>query len=349
MRTQKTLLVLGAGASQGFGLPLGSGLRNAIAGDLNIMFDDDWGKKLESGSWEIVEALRLLVQRRDGNGGDINAHRHAAIQISGSMRLSSSIDEYIERHKDDALKVQCAKLAIAKAILEAERGSTIYADPRENSDPFERGSDSWLAYMLRDLTRGLGKDDLPAAFENVTIIDFNYDRCVEHFSYLWFQRIYDLSENESAEVCRKLKIYHPYGSLGPLSHEVAESRVPYGGEINSRRLIEISNRIQTYSEAVDELSHPSFLKSDLMTAKRVVFLGFGFHSQNISILGAAGSSRATLRCYATTDGIPGPRLEIIKSQLSAAMDVQAANGLFFEDFRGNCEKFWNEYGEVVVH
>ena len=110
MRTIRTLLVLGAGASQGFGLPLGLGLRNTIADDLNILFHD-WGNSLEKVGPEIVEALRSLVQKDEMGRRDINPHRHAAVQISGAMRLSSSIDEYIERHKDDILKVECAKLA----------------------------------------------------------------------------------------------------------------------------------------------------------------------------------------------------------------------------------------------
>ena len=98
--------------------------------------------------------------------------------------------------KSDLRKVECAKLAIAKAILQAERSSLIYADPQGRNDPFEKASDSWLAFLLRDLTRGLGKDDLSVAFENLTIINFNYDRCVEHFAYHWFQRVYDTSETE---------------------------------------------------------------------------------------------------------------------------------------------------------
>lgn len=249
MRTSKSILVLGAGASKGFGLPLGSELRNSIASDLNIMFDADWGQRLESGSPEIVEALRLIVGKDDNGRSDINGHRLAAVQIAGSMRLSGSIDEYIERHKDDLLKVQCAKLAIGKAILEAERKSTIYADPHGRKDPLEKASESWLAYMLRDLTRGLSKANLGDAFENLSIINFNYDRCVEHLCYHWFQRLYDLSESESAEVCNRMKIYHPYGSLGSLPYQAQSSNIPYGGEIRSHRL----NR--------DGTSHSDLLRS----------------------------------------------------------------------------------------
>ena len=79
--SRNTILVLGAGASFGFGLPLGSGLRNAIATDLNIMFDD-WGSNLQSGSHEIVEALRIIVRENDGQRGNINPHRLAAVQIA---------------------------------------------------------------------------------------------------------------------------------------------------------------------------------------------------------------------------------------------------------------------------
>lgn len=348
MRTQKTILVLGAGASQGFGLPLGSGLRTTIADDLNIMFDRDWGHSLESGSPEIVDALRLIVRTEDGTSGNINPHRTAAVQISRSMRLSSSIDEYIERHKKDSKKVVCAKFAIAKAILEAERKSTIYADPQGRNDPFENAADSWLAYMLRDLTSGLGRDDLSSAFENLTIINFNYDRCVEHFAYHWFQRVYDLTEAESAVVCNDLRIYHPFGSLGPLPQQGASASVPFGGKSNAQRLIDIASRIQTYSEAVDEMTEPGFVASDLRAAKRLVFLGFGFHRPNIRILGAGATKRATLRCYATTEGIAEPRLELIRSQLAAAMHVEAPDGLFFENVKGNCEALWDEYGAVLT-
>jgi hypothetical protein len=312
------------------------------------MFDREWGQSLQSGSYEIVEALRLLVRGSDGARGDINPHRHAAIQISQSMRLSSSIDEYIERHKEDRLRIECAKLAIAKAILQAERSSSIYADPQGRNDPFENASESWLAYMLRDLTRGLGKAALPDAFENLTIINFNYDRCVEHFCYHWFQRIYELSETESAKVCENIKIYHPYGSLGPLPYQVANGGVPYGGELRPERLTKIAAEIQTYSEAMDEIARPGFVGSDLASARRLVFLGFGFHAQNVRILGAGGSKRPTLRCYATTDGIREPRMELIKSQIAREMQVEAPNGLFFEQVKGNCEAFWDEYGDVLI-
>lgn len=310
---------------------------------------DDWGRGLQSGSHEIVEALRSLARGDDGRAGDINPYRQAAVQIARSMPLSSSIDEYIERHRDDLLKVQCAKLAIAKAILEAERSSTMYADPREDEDPLAGSPDSWLAHLLRDLTRGVSKNDLGEALSRIVIINFNYDRCVEHFTYHWLQRIYDLDELSAGRVCGDLKIYHPYGSLGPLPYAAGDRGVPFGGEVRPARLVAIAETIKTYSEAVDELAEPSFVRASLSTIRRLIFIGFGFHAQNIRILGASGGQRTTLRCYASTEGIPEPRLDIIRSQLASAMRVEAPNGLFFDHLRGSCEAFWQEYGDVLLH
>jgi hypothetical protein len=346
VRAQKTVLVVGAGGSHKFGLPLGSGLRKIIADDLNIMFDE-WGRQLQSGSYEIVEALRLLV-RREGQGGDINPHRHAAVQIAGSMRLSSSIDEYIERHKTDALKLQCARLAIAKAILTAERESKLYSDYSIGSDFLDEASDSWISYLLRDLTRGLGRQDLDQAFDNVAVVNFNYDRCLEHFCYHWFQRVYDLNEREASAVCQKLKIYHPYGSLGELPYQNLTTNVPFGADPTPQRLVDVSRCIRTYSEAVQESEQPSFMAHDVADAKKFVFLGFGFHPQNVSILSAGDKERVTVRCYATTQGIRQPRMEIIRSQIAQTLRVKAPNGLYFEDLQGTCEDFWDEYGDVIV-
>lgn len=111
----------------------------------------------------------------------------------------------------------------------------------------------------------------------------------------------------------------------------------------------MAHRIRTYSEAVAEDDPPSDVLSEISSARRIVFLGFGFHSQNVRLLGSSASKRPTLRCFASIDGIREPRLELIKSDLAAELEVQDPAGLFFEGVRGTCEAFWEEYGDVVVH
>lgn len=349
MRGQKTVLVLGAGTSKGFGLPLGQELRDTIARDLNIMFND-FGSRLQSGSWEIVEALRILIQQSEGSSGNINPHRAAAVQISNAMPLSGSIDEYIERHKDDPLKADCAKLAIAKAILEAERKSSIFIDPMRRVDnPLRNSSNSWIACFLRDITRGKTLAELDYCFENISIVNFNYDRCVEHFAYFWFQQMYDMAPEKASTVVSKLKIFHPYGKLADLPHENPTSHIAFGGEIDPHRLLQMARSIRTYSESVESGSEMLSLQDDLATAQKVVFMGFGFHSQNLSLLSIPKEkARATMKCYVTTSGISRARWELCKNEIAQKFNLRAPNGLFCFEKDGDCEAFWQEYGDVVV-
>jgi hypothetical protein len=349
LRNQKTVLVLGAGASKGFGLPLGTDLRDQIAKDLNIKFDD-FGLRLASGSPEIVAALRVLTLGSNGQSGDINPHRAAAVQIASSMNISASIDDYIERHQGNVLLVECAKLAIGKAILGSELRSKLFSNHlQETSDPFRHFAGSWLALLLRDLTRGKTTANLDTIFENISIVNFNYDRCVEQFTFLWFQRMYDLTPSEASEVANRLKIHHPYGMLAPLPHQNQSDHIAFGGELGAHQLVKIAASIKTYSESIDEGTEIEKVRMNLVKADRLVFLGFGFHQQNLDLLTVpVGSERATLRCYATTEGISLPHWEMIQSSISQALRVTAPNGFFCGAQKGTCEEFWNEYGAVVV-
>ena len=349
MRTQKTVLILGAGASRGFGLPLGEQLKSIIARDLRIMYDD-FGHRLDSGSHDIVDALRILVRdTKTGQRGDINPHRSVAVRISQAMGLSGSIDEFVERHRDDPKFVQCAKLAIAKAILEGEKKSSLYFDYRRNDeDLVGENSNSWLSMMLRDITRRLRPDEIPKAFSNIFIINFNYDRCVEHFAFLWLKQMYTFNDNEAAQICAKISIYHPYGKIGDLPHENPSKHIAFGGEVSGDRLVLIASNIRTYSESAQDEERLAAARTALAGAKRLVFLGFGFHEQNMDVLTVSNSSqRATLRCYATTKDISAPRIELDKESIATSFQIVPPTGLFFEQIPDTCEKFWEQYGEVV--
>ena len=293
MRSRPTALILGAGASKVFGLPLGSELRVQIARDLNIRFKD-FGNSLLSGSYEIVEALRLLTRSPDAHSTDINLYRKAAVQISEAMALSGSIDEYIERHSENKIKSQCAKIAITKAILEAERRSNIFRNQSQSSSIFSvKSSETWLAYFLRDITRGHTRNNLPLAFKNVTIINFNYDRCFEHFCLNWLQQIYEISEEHAGEIIKSLNVFHPYGSIAPLPFEKSSQSLAYGGEFDAHRLVKMATEIRTYSETIEDNEKILTVMESLEAVRSVVFMGFGFHQQNLDILKLPISEKRT--------------------------------------------------------
>lgn len=349
MRGQKTVLILGAGASKGFGLPLGDGLKAIIAKDLRISFDD-FGRSLESGSYEIVDALRILVRdQQTGLQGDINPHRAVAVRISNAMGPSGSIDEYVERHRNDSKYSDCAKLAIAKAILEAERNSTIYFDYRlDDDDLVGDNSQSWLSMLLRDITKRLTRDEIPDAFSKLFIINFNYDRCIEHFSFLWLKQMYNFTEIEAAQICSRISIYHPYGKLGDLPYENPNDQVAFGEKITGEKLVSVASKIRTYSEIGLDDKKLALAQNALIEAKKLVFLGFGFHEQNMEILTVPESNeRATIVCYATTKDVSNPRIELDKERIARSFRVKDPGGLFFDHVPDTCEAFWRQYGDVV--
>lgn len=346
---RETAIVLGAGSSKAFNLPLGAELKAIIARDLELKFDD-WGRTLKAGSPEIVQALQILVRSPEGRQGDINPHRTAAVEIADAMPLSASIDEYIERHSGDERKEICAKIAIVKAIIEAERKSTLYYDPMSaRGRPLSKASDSWLALMLRDLTRGFGAKNVNEAFVNLTIVNFNYDRCVEHFIYNWLQDVYRLSQQDASVVVQSILIYHPYGRIAPLDWENHQSGMSYGASYSPEALIRMAREIRTYSEVFEQDSGLFQIRERLKFVENVVFLGFGFHQQNMNILaGGEAVIERSLRCFATKSGISDPRWAIMRERIKSSFSIK--EDIFLEDysFSGHCEPFWNEFSDVIL-
>ncbi|NOZ75692.1 MAG: hypothetical protein GXO90_10050, partial [FCB group bacterium] len=66
MVRKKSIIILGAGASQEVGLPVGSELKNSISELLDIRFDED-GIKQISGDYSITAALRIAVNERENH------------------------------------------------------------------------------------------------------------------------------------------------------------------------------------------------------------------------------------------------------------------------------------------
>ncbi len=346
---RETALILGAGSSKIFGLPLGSELRDQISKDLNIKFGD-FGHDLISGSYELVDALRIVNRDPDGRAGSINQHRAAAVEIADAMPLSSSIDEYIERHREDEKKALCAKLAIAKAIIESERASTIYIDSqRERDRPLAAASHSWLAAFLRDTTSGFNASRVGEAFSQLTVVNFNYDRCFEHFTYNWLQEVYRLNRSEAAEVVNGIYIYHPYGRIAPLDWEDPSEGVSYGASLEVNRLIRMAHRIRTYSEAFEPDSGLFALKNRMTHVECAVFLGFGFHQQNMDLISIEEDfERGSLHCFATKAGISEPRWQVMSKRVANAFCVPGHRDIHDHSMPANCEEFWDEYSDVVL-
>jgi hypothetical protein len=138
------------------------------------------------------------------------------------------------------------------------------------------------------------------AFRNVTLINFNYDRTVEHFLYVWLQVKFALSEAEAQAAVSGLKIIRPYGTVGPLDWQDREG-VPFGSDVGQDldKIIKLSKSVLTYTEQNLTNEVRSEISTSINKARMIVFLGFGFHHQNMSLL-QGRSAEHWRKVFATT-------------------------------------------------
>src|SRR5262249_41066913 len=130
---------------------------------------------------------------------------------------------------------------------------------------------------------GLTREQAELAFTNLSLINFNYDRTVEHYLYFALQRYGRVSAEVAANAVASLKQVRPYGSIGnlPWQHNPGP---PFGGSPTGDNLFSIAQKnIRTYTEQQHEGTDQK-INEVLETARLVVFLGFGFHTQNMDVL-----------------------------------------------------------------
>lgn len=95
---------------------------------------------------------------------------------------------------------------------------------------------------------------------------------------------YGVSKEISAEACENIKIIHPYGCIGKLPWQTMKNGdvvFEYGHVENN--LSSVYNKIRTFNEE-NNCDNVSLVKKIIEDYELIVFLGFGFHDQNISFI-----------------------------------------------------------------
>src|SRR5215210_4547592 len=141
MFKRPTLFVVGAGASQEFGLPIGTQVADVIAQKLSFRLDDF--HRLVPGQGD--PKLLRLIQNRAGPH-ELQHYFDACNRIRNGIILSDSIDRFIDFYRNEKAVQYCGKIALAQAILEAEKGSALAVDPGNiyNTLDFRKSKESWL-------------------------------------------------------------------------------------------------------------------------------------------------------------------------------------------------------------
>lgn len=300
---KKTVFIVGAGASKEAGLPTGPELAEKIANFLNYKFDISG---LTQGDSDFYYAMRNHFKGRDA----IDNHIAAARQISEAVRLVNSIDNYIDIHRHDPRISILGKAAIAYSILDSENRSILRHDPRSSTRKIDLHtfSSTWLLHFGRALTSNVPLEDLDNIFNNIAIICFNYDRCIEHFLTLWLSSVYSINEDRSRQLVASLNIIRPYGTIADLT------AVPFGSPSVRQSIFRYSENIRTYTEQNQDVAITSAIHSTLSTAETIICLGIAFHPQNMRML-RSNMPWSVERVLASAIGFSANDAQDIKAEL----------------------------------
>lgn len=322
----QTVFVLGAGASAELRLPTGKELTEKIASSLRIKTSTF--NSVQSGDSLVLEALSALSAE---NGcQDIINEIQIANRISRGMPLAISIDNYIDNHRDDRMVAQVGKIGIAYQILKSERSSLLYTQkPRETGSQLSKLSGTWYVNFFKLITENCSLRDLEKRLREITLIIFNYDRCIEHFLIHALMTIYSLDESLAAEYVKKIDIFHPYGTVDKLPWQLEKgTATSFGEEVTGYRLYQLSRNIKTFTEGSDnESSELKDMRKQFRDAERICFLGFAFHPLNLRFLRSTWLDYELFpnerkRCFGTSLGISPSDIQIIKSELAEILKCE---------------------------
>jgi hypothetical protein len=337
---QKTLLIVGAGASNEVGLPIGSDLKSSIVDALSYHRQ---GGGIRD---EIID--RAIVSLANREPAQIHQYREACGHICDAMPQAKSIDNFIDQHSGDKRIELCGKLAIVRTILKAESLSKLFVDPSNiyNKVRFEDVEKTWFTGFWKLLTENCSVSDLEGRLASVAFVIFNYDRCIEHYLYHSLQNVYRIDAENAARLVGDIEIYHPYGTVGSLPWQSAANSVVYGGTPTVNQLLDLVSKIKTFTEGTDEKSSDVVaIRTHIRMAPRLVFLGFAFHKLNMKLLlpiPRGGREITQQRVFATARNMSFSDTNVVSGKLVDYCSIALAN-IHIGDSK--CNELFDEYSQ----
>jgi len=277
MITDKTVFILGAGASTPYHFPTAIELRYDIIYKFSKQFISahaEYSGKAESELDLPMDYKRLIKTFKDSS--------------------TKSIDLFLSRNNDYR---EVGKKTIAFLIGKYEMNSQF----REG---IAKPALDWYMHLYDILTKEISKpDDLIPFFENnkVSFITFNYDRSLEQFLYESFFNSFTTKREEIKRLFSKIKIIHVYGKLAPLPFETTYFHINYGSPNFYKDLEYLARNIKiVFEERKDDLSEAKQLISE---AQKIFFLGFGYADENLNALDFNRLIHQGSRIYGTGLGL----------------------------------------------
>ena len=248
----------------------------------------------------------------------------ASERIRGALPLALSIDSLIDTHAGNEEVELCGKLAIVRAILEAEKKSLPYVNVQDPDAKLNYSAlaKTWFSSFFQLLTANCRLEHLRDRFASVALVVFNYDRCIEHFLWHALQTYYGIDASRAQEELQGLRIYHPYGTVGqlalPRQPRVDGGSTLFGEKPGPTQLLQLTSQIRTFTEGTNrETTEIDLIHQNIAEARKLVFLGFAFHQLNMELLTPPGGcvDSKSVHIYASGKGISRADCEVIKGDL----------------------------------
>ena len=284
-RKEKTVFILGAGASLPYGFPTSRNLRKDII--------DNYASKFSS-----------IFKKDIYNESSFNRELSNIKEFQKTFDLSSiySIDYFISRNPR---YIMLGKDAIIIHLLEYERNCKF----RESTKLKECDWYSYLYnYMISDFRTPQSLTRIPS---NFTFITFNYDRSLEYFFADSLAHSFEgINTQNLKEFFQSMPIIHIYGKVANLPLSKNESGLKLGDHTTYTDLNIYRNNIKTICDNFDDISlHLSEIIDD---AERIFFLGFGYDKLNLLNLTIPASLRPGQKIFGTVYGFNKRFIEDLK-------------------------------------
>jgi hypothetical protein len=273
---QKTVFILGAGASVPYNFPSAAQLRNYLTTSFLGEYETVY-RKIAGGDNVLKEVMSQFE-------GLITAFRKSSI---------ISIDRFLAQN-DDPNIIAHGKLAIAFSILKYEISSK-FREHILNQDY------DWYTYIFNQMMdRGSPSSSFDISKNKISFITFNYDRSLEHILWESYQHSFTkMSAEDKNNKLSNVPIYHVYGSLGALPWQSDNESIPYGYDdlLWYRQAAQgISIIHETVNDPRDISEH---LRTRISLAENIYFLGFGFDVSNLKKIGIPESINKDQMIYGT--------------------------------------------------
>lgn len=273
---ERTVIVLGAGASVPYGFPSGARLIDEAIANFNAH-----------------NLLELLHENGGRSHAPIEGTREYFSGLLDALRdaHAPSIDTWLLNRPDYS---HAGKIIMAYHLARFEDSAKL----------MNRDNERWYGDFLNTL--GKTPEEIAKNYHTLRIVTFNYDRSFEEFAFRKFKAHYRMVPAEAANLVKSLNIHHVYGQLGALDwqqHHFPEDCQGCVRRYGEQQFIaDAAQQVKLIHEC-ENTAEIAEMQSAIGNADFVFLIGFGFHEENIKLLELDQSHAAI---YATDKGLPLP-------------------------------------------